>query len=67
MVLLEQGRKLRRAGQSMRHLLWAPALGLRGPPAQVTTHLLGFAVIAGSAEEGVVDARHQVPVIRACM
>lgn len=38
-ALLEQGRELgaddlRRAGQSMRHLLWAPALGLRGPLAQ---------------------------------
>ena len=38
-AVLEQGREhsaadLRRAGQSMRHLLWAPALGLRGPLAQ---------------------------------
>ena len=38
-AVLEQGREhsaadLRRAGQAMRHLLWAPALGLRGPLAQ---------------------------------
>ncbi|NMY40919.1 FAD-binding protein [Pseudomonas sp. WS 5013] len=38
-AVLEQGREhsaadLRRAGQSMRYLLWAPALGLRGPLAQ---------------------------------
>lgn len=38
-AVLEQGREhsaadLQRAGQSMRHLLWAPALGLRGPLAQ---------------------------------
>ncbi len=38
-AVLEQGREhsaadFHRAGQSMRHLLWAPALGLRGPLAQ---------------------------------
>lgn len=38
-LVLEQGRDLssadlRQAGQSLRHLLWAPSLGLRGPLAQ---------------------------------
>jgi len=38
-AVLEQGREhsaadFQRSGQSMRHLLWAPALGLRGPLAQ---------------------------------
>ena len=38
-AVLEQGRDLtsadlQRAGSSVRHLLWAPALGMRGPLAQ---------------------------------
>ena len=58
-AVLEQGREhsaadLRRAGQAMRHLLWAPALGLRGPLAQKVyrnvgvVHGVGVGVGGGS-------------------